>query len=55
MVAYSVDYKLKNDDTWRNISTDARDLKSAKKDRKKHGYKDGRMITIYRSYIIGYY
>ena len=56
MVAYNIDYKIRNDDTWRNAQIDARDLKSAKKKiGRKHGYKDGRMIIIHRAFIVGYF
>lgn len=58
MVAYYVKYTVrgKEQDRWLDASVDARDLKSAKKKLgKKHGYKDGRMITIRDVSVIGYY
>ena len=56
MQAYYINYKVRNDDKLRDISIDARDLKSAKrKIGKKHGYKDGRMIKITGVSVIGYY
>lgn len=54
MQAYSIDYTVKGN----NYSTlvDAKDLKSAKKKiGRKHGYKDGRMIKVTKSFIVGYF
>ena len=56
MVAYSINYKIRGKDTLNSILVDAKDLKSAKrKIGKKHGYKDGRMVQIQGTSIIGYY
>lgn len=56
MIAYGVDYKIRGKDNVYSVLIDARDLKSAKKKLgRKHGYKDGRMVQIYRADIIGYY
>lgn len=56
MVAYSIRYKVRGSDTIRETMIDAKNLKSAKrKIGKKHGYKDGRMIQIQGTSIIGYY
>lgn len=54
MIAYAIDYTVK--DKRYSALVDAKDAKSAKKKLgKKHGYKDGRMIKIVRSHIIGYF
>lgn len=59
MTIYHIDYNVrgaKYGDKVFEISIDAKNLKSAKKKiGKKHGYKDGRMITIHRVSIGGYY
>ena len=56
MVAYSIYYKIRGKDIVNNILVDAKDLKSAKrKIGRKHGYKDGRMVQIQGTCIIGYY
>lgn len=56
MIAYGIDYKIRNKDGITTILIDAKNLKSAKrKIGKKHGYKDGRMIEIQRVNIIGYF
>ena len=56
MVAYYIIYSLRNDDKTREISIDAKNLKSAKrKIGKKHKYKDGRMIKILKAETIGYF
>jgi hypothetical protein len=54
MIALAIDYTVK--DKYYHVVIDAKDLKSAKKKLgKKHGYKDGRMIKIQRSQVIGYF
>lgn len=54
MIALAIDYTVKG--KYYSVIIDAKDLKSAKKKLgKKHGYKDGRMIKIQRSHVIGYY
>jgi hypothetical protein len=54
MIAYSIEYTVKGQR--HSVLVDAKDLKSAKKKLgKKHGYKDGRMIKVERSSVIGYY
>ena len=56
MVAYSIAYKIRGNEKMYDTSVDARDLKSAKrKIGKKHGYKDGRMIQLYRVSYIGFF
>lgn len=56
MIAYSIVYKIRGKDRQYDILIDAKDAKSAKrKIGKKHGYKDGRMIQIQRSTIVGYF
>ena len=56
MIAYYIKYNLKSDIKPREISVDAKDLKSAKnKIGKKHGYKSGRNIVINECHIIGYF
>lgn len=56
MIAYGITYKVRGNEKRYDVSIDAKDLKSAKKKLgKKHGYKDGRMINIERSFVIGYY
>jgi hypothetical protein len=55
MKAYGIDYTVKGK-RYIGATVDAKDLKSAKKKLgRKHGYKDGRMIKIQRSSVIGYY
>lgn len=55
MQAYSFDYEVKGQKYYM-VSVDAKDIKSAKRKLgKKHGYKDGRMIKILRSSVVGYY
>ena len=58
MISYGIEYTIrgKNMPYPRSIIIDAKDLRSAKrKIGKKYGYKDGRMVQIYRVDIIGYY
>ena len=56
MIAYHIEYTIRNKDGLKDISVDAKNLKSAKKKiGKKHGYKDGRMINIERVFYIGYF
>lgn len=56
MIAFNISYKVRNSDKVYSASIDAKDIKSAKKKLgKKHGYKDGRMIDIQRSSVIGYF
>lgn len=56
MQAYGITYKVRGNERKYDVLIDARDLKSAKRKLgKKHGYKDGRMIQIIRSYVVGYY
>lgn len=56
MVAYYITYTIRNKDKSMEINIDAKNITSAKKKiGKKHGYKDGRMIQIVRSSVIGYY
>lgn len=57
MQAYSINYHVRGkEEKLYSVSVDAKDLKSAKnKIGKKHGYKDGRMIVIDKSMIIGYF
>ena len=56
MVAYNIEYTIRGKEGIKQMGVDARNLKSAKrKIGKKHGYKDGRMINIYRVFVIGYY
>ena len=55
MVAYSIDYSVKDRRFW-GVLVDAKDIKSAKRKLgKKHGYKDGRMIKVERVIVCGYY
>jgi hypothetical protein len=55
MKAYSITYKVKGQ-LYLSVLVDAKDLKSAKKKLgRKHGYKDGRMIKIEQTHVIGYY
>lgn len=54
MQAYGIDYMVKG--LRYTAIVDAKDMKSAKRKLgKKHGYKDGRMIKVVRSEVIGYY
>lgn len=54
MVAYSISYSCKDKTYWHTL-IEAKDMKSAKKKLgKKHGYKDGRMIKVISSFVIGY-
>jgi hypothetical protein len=56
MQAYSIEYKVRGKDRKYDVLIDARDMKSAKRKLgKKHGYKDGRMIQIIRTFVVGYY
>lgn len=56
MQAYSIYYKVKGDDRLRNLSIDARDLKSARrKIARRHGFKDEKPIQIKGSRIIAYF
>lgn len=56
MIAYNIEYSIRNKEQDHEISVDARDLKSAKrKIGKKHGYKDGRMVQVKKVLIVGYY
>lgn len=56
MQAYSVYYKVKGDERLRNLSIDAKNLKSAqKKIARRHGFKDEKQIEIQGSQIIGYF
>lgn len=55
MIAYAIDYRIRNKPHVYSVLIDARDGKSAKrKIGRKHGYKDGRMIQIVRSSVVGY-
>ena len=56
MTAYAISYHIRGkENRTYNISVDAKDLASAKKKiGKKHKYKDGRMVVITYSSIIGY-
>lgn len=54
MVAYSIKYTV-NSKTY-DALIEAKDFKSAKKKLgRKHGYKDGRMIKVIRSTVVGYF
>ena len=54
MKAYSIYYTVKGKSY--SALIDAKDLKSAKKKLgRKHGYKDGRMIKVQDSHVIGYF
>ena len=56
MMAFGIKYKVRGNDRVHDVLIDARDMKSAKRKLgKKHGYKDGRMIQIVWSTIVGYY
>lgn len=56
MIAYGMTYKIRGKDQLHDILIEAKDAKSAKrKIGRKHGYKDGRMIQIVRSSVIGYF
>ena len=56
MIAYGMTYKVRGQDRLHDILIEAKDAKSAKrKIGRKHGYKDGRMIQIVRSSVIGYF
>lgn len=56
MIAYSIDYKIRNKNGVRSVLIDAKNLQSAKrKIGKKNGYKDGRMIQIQYVSVVGYY
>lgn len=56
MTAYYIKYTIRGKEGLRDISVDARDLKSAKKKiGRKHGYKTGNMIQIERVSVIGYF
>jgi hypothetical protein len=55
MIAFSIDYKVRGKDQLHSVLIDARDIKSAKRKLgRKHGYKDGRMIQVKKSIIVGY-
>ena len=55
MIAYNVVYNVRGKERKYDILIDAKDFKSAKrKIGRMHGYKDGRMIVVQRSSIIGY-
>ena len=57
MQAYGIKYHIRGkENKIMNILVDAKDVKSAKnKIAKKHGYKDGKMITIDNCKVIGYF
>lgn len=56
MKAYGIDYKVRGGDRVYSVTIDAKDIQSAKKKLgRKHGYKDGRMIQIVRSSVIGHF
>ena len=56
MQAYSIQYKIRGQEHKYDILIDAKDMKSAKRKLgRKHGYKDGRMIQVIKSWIVGYY
>ena len=56
MIAYGITYRVRGQERLHDILIEARDAKSAKrKIGKKHGYKDGRMIQIVTSHIVGYF
>lgn len=55
MIAYCIDYSIRNKVGNYSMHVDAVNLASAKKKiGKKHGYKDGRMIKVKRITICGY-
>ena len=54
MVAYHVEYEVRGKAFTADV--DAKDAKSMKRKLgKKHGYKDGRMIKVNKSTVVGYY
>ena len=56
MIAYSIDYTVRNKPGQYSILIDAKDIKSAKKKiGRKHHYKDGKMIKIIKARVIGYF
>lgn len=56
MIAYSIDYQIRNKNGNHSVMIDAKNIQSAKrKIGKKHGYKDGRMIQIQYVSVVGYY
>ena len=56
MMAFGIKYKVRGNNRQYDVLIDARDMKSAKRKLgKKHGYKDGRMIQVIRSFVVGYY
>ena len=56
MIAYGITYRVRGTDRDIDVTVDAKDMKSAKRKLgKKHGYKDGRMIQVKRSIVVGYY
>lgn len=55
MTAYAISYTCKGKTYWSTL-VEAKDMKSAKKKLgKKHGYKDGRMVKVISSSVIGYF
>ena len=55
MTAYAISYTCKGKTYWSAL-VEAKDMKSAKKKLgKKHGYKDGRMVKVISSSVIGYF
>ena len=56
MMAFGIKYKVRGQVKEYDVLIDAKDMKSAKRKLgKKHGYKDGRMIQITWSTVVGYY
>lgn len=55
MIAYAIDYEIRNKSGLHSIFIDAKNIKSAKKKiGRKHGYKDGRMIKLKNVLVCGY-
>lgn len=57
MQAYRIEYQIKGkEDRLMHTNIDAKDIQSAKrKIGKRHGYKDGRMVSIINYRVIGYF
>lgn len=56
MIAYGITYRVRGTERDITANVEAKDMKSAKRKLgKKHGYKDGRMIQIKRSSVLGYF
>ena len=55
-MAFGITYKIRGNNRKYDVLIEARDMKSAKRKLgKKHGYKDGRMIQVIWSTVVGYF